>query len=338
MKEPSYYLDFIRVLACLMVIAMHSPIPHTSAAENPLSGLLSYFTAPCIGLFFMVSGALLLPISVETSEFLRKRLKKVFLPTLFWSLFYIVCNVYKGNLDLSGMVVSLLGIPFSAQGNGVLWFMYTMIGLYLLAPIISDWLHKASRKNIEFYLFLWSISLCLPFFRLFLNISYGEENILYNFSGYSGYFLLGFYLNKYVLNPIGRKSCLYWILGVMIVLLPPAACKVFHLNIDFYSLFWYLSVGVALMCVGWFLLIKNISLLSRTNTLTIALAEISKMSFGIYLVHIFIMRDLLWNLSFLQHLPFHYQIPLCTILTFGLSYLFVKLFSKFSFSKHIIGC
>lgn len=60
MKQRDLSLDLIRIMACVMVVLMHSPIPMANANGVLLSSL-SYFTTPCIGLFFMVSGALLLP-------------------------------------------------------------------------------------------------------------------------------------------------------------------------------------------------------------------------------------------------------------------------------------
>ena len=69
LKNRVYELDILRVLACLMVICMHAPYPKEGANGLFLS-TLSYFTAPCIGLFFMVSGALLLPVRTDTKTFL----------------------------------------------------------------------------------------------------------------------------------------------------------------------------------------------------------------------------------------------------------------------------
>lgn len=60
MKQRDLSLDIIRLLACAMVVVMHSPIP-TDSANGIILSTISYLTTPCIGLFFMVSGALLLP-------------------------------------------------------------------------------------------------------------------------------------------------------------------------------------------------------------------------------------------------------------------------------------
>lgn len=51
-------LDVIRILACVMVVLIHSPLPESNADNSLLLVLVSYLAAPCIGLFFMVSGAL----------------------------------------------------------------------------------------------------------------------------------------------------------------------------------------------------------------------------------------------------------------------------------------
>lgn len=339
MKDRSYYLDVIRTLACIMVIVMHSPIPNTKSNNSLILGVISYLTAPCIGLFFMVSGALLLPIKDKTLPFIHKRLSKIIYPTLFWTLFYIICKMLTSNMDEADLLRSILSIPFAAQGNGILWFMYALTGLYLIAPILSSWLEKADKETITLYLVFWFITLCYPFLHLVLSIPDGEENMLFYFSGYGGYFLMGYYLKNYNFT---LKRSLNWyllvVIGLLIILVPPILCKIYHWDIDFYSLFWYLSLGVVVMCIGWFVTLQKLPFIQNRNNVTIIFADISKMSFGIYFIHIFIMRYILWNWDVLQALPYMLQIPLCTILTFGLSYMIIKGMSKLPFSKYIIGC
>lgn len=60
MKHRDFSLDLIRILACLMVVLTHSPLPSADEHSVLLAGV-SLFTIPCNALFFMVSGALLLP-------------------------------------------------------------------------------------------------------------------------------------------------------------------------------------------------------------------------------------------------------------------------------------
>ena len=138
------YLDIIRILACCMIVLMHSPHPNAGISGVILTPI-SFLTAPGIGLFFMVSGALLLPINESTNKFLKKRLTKVLWPTIFWSLFYLLIKYVYKETTSDDIIHSIISMPFSPQGHGIMWFMYTLIGLYLISPLISPWLEKASR-------------------------------------------------------------------------------------------------------------------------------------------------------------------------------------------------
>ena len=116
MPKQNLHISLLRILACLMVIFMHAPLP-TGHANGLFLSTLSYFTAPCIGLFFIVSGSLLLPIKTDAMSFIKKRLGKVVLPTLCWSIFYIVANFIKG--DEGSLMKELISI-LSSKGTKVL--------------------------------------------------------------------------------------------------------------------------------------------------------------------------------------------------------------------------
>lgn len=61
MKQRIVSYDILRVLACLMVVFMHSPMPSEKAISIFNFGI-SYFTSPCVPMFFAISGALILPV------------------------------------------------------------------------------------------------------------------------------------------------------------------------------------------------------------------------------------------------------------------------------------
>ena len=138
-SQRIFYLDIIRIIACIFVILMHSPMQ--GIGNRLILSSVSFFTAPCIGLFFMVSGALLLQTTLTTREFLKRRLGKIIFPVLFWTLFYICIRYFTSSVTLNDVLISVLSVPFSAQGNGIMWFMYVLIGLYLITPILSAWLN-----------------------------------------------------------------------------------------------------------------------------------------------------------------------------------------------------
>lgn len=330
-RERVPYLDVLRVLACLMVITMHAPKPNIGTSPFVLSSI-SLLMAPCIGLFFMVSGALLLPAKQPMKEFYKRRLGKIVIPTLVWTAFYLALRWIKQDISTAELFRCAISIPFSAQGHGFLWFMYTLTGLYLIAPIMSPWLEKASRKEIEFVLLLWGITLCYPLIKPIVAINESPTGILYSFSGYAGYFLLGYYLHRY--RP--RISTRYLILLVSIPVAIAVFFKLRRIPVDFYSVFWYLSILVVMIALAIFVLAQSAcDRIELKNKRLLVLT--SNLSFGIYLSHILFMRNIIWRIPCIDQFGGIIQILITIGLTFILSFFFSLLVSWFKFGCYIIG-
>lgn len=275
-------LDILRILACLMIVCMHAPMPTVS--ENGLFlSALSYLTAPGVGLFFMLSGALLLPIKTDVKSFFR-RVVKIVLPLLFWTGTYLCLRFGLQREPITWRTI--LSVPFSAQGNPAFWFLYTLFGLYLIAPILSRWVENASCREIEFYLLLWTVSLCYPLLRLVVDINSTTTGVLYYLSGYVGYFILGYYLRSYP----ERLSLWALALFAIIAYIAPVFCKVTGLAVDFYSVFWYLSIFVAVLCVFLWKLVSSFVSRQKTQISSPFIASLSKLTFGVYLIHYYIIR------------------------------------------------
>lgn len=329
MKRRIVYLDILRCLACLMVILMHTPKPY-SASGWVLSGI-SLLTAPCIGLFFMVSGALLLPVSISTNEFLKHRLTKIAIPALIWTLIEVVINAIANQSFYEGLR-SVLSIPFSVQGNPTLWFVHAIIGLYLVAPIISPWLLKASKREIELFLLLWGVTLCFPFIRSFVAVDQSTSGVLYYFAGYLGYFVFGYYLHNHVERLNGVL-----LVGLFVVPLCCAAiCKLSNFRVDFYDWFWYQSILVTMMCMAIFMQTKLWFGKTTINPLFRKyLTDFTNCTFGIYLFHFFVVRRVLWkfNLNLLSDGGIVETFVLATII----SYLLVHLISRLPKSEYLVG-
>ena len=109
-----------------------------------------------------------------------------------------------------------------------------------------------------------------------------------------------------------------------------------NVEVDFYSLFWYLSVTVALQCVVWWSVVTR--LMREFSKLPNLVVQLSKLSFGIYLVHILVMRNVLWQISWMQNMNGIVQIFVCTILTFIISAAVSWCLSKIPYVRAIIGC
>ena len=325
--KRDYHLDLVRICAMFLIVLMHSPIPN-SASGIIMSGV-SYATMPGIGLFFMVSGALLLNNDMSQWAFMKKRFSKILWPTMFWTLFYLLIDFITNATTINHITKAFFNIPFAAQGNGVLWFMYTLAGLYLLTPILSKWLKSATKHEIEFYLLVWVATLSYPYLSLLgLNVNESQSGILYYFSGYAGYYLLGFYMKQYY-----RYKNWHFMAAILVGLLTPIIILVLCIEFDFSSLFGYLTIPIACLAFVYWLISQKVNISSERKLLT----KTSSLCFGIYLIHIFVMRDIIWNLPIINSLTGLISIIIIALITFIASWIICFIINKLSFSKYIIG-
>lgn len=332
MKERNYNFDLLRIAACIMIIAMHAPAPTDSPNAMFLSSV-SYFTEPGLCIFFVLSGALLLPVMTDTFTFLKKRLGRIVMPTVVFSLFYLLLGYIEGN-DID-WIKSMVSIPFCPQGHGILWFMYTLIGLYLLSPIISKWLINVSKRELEFYLCLWVIAQCYPIIGLFAQVQTNETGILYYFSGYVGYFLLGYYLKTYPEVITIRRL----VIPALIAVFAPIMCKLYHVEVNFFVLFYYTSIFVSILTIVMYKIftLKKFSII-KGSKLERLITKISGLSFGIYLIHIAIMRNWLWKQDWILGINNYYlQWFVIVLLTFTISCAISYVISMLPFGNYIIG-
>ena len=122
-----------------------------------------------------------------------------------------------------------------------------------------------------------------------------------------------------------------------VAILAPIICKIAQINVNFYEVFWYLSIFVVIQCVFWFQTINKLQL-KVSNQVGMILTHISNLSFGIYLIHIFIMRYILWEWDFIKNIDsYFFQTSIIAILTFIITTAFSHLISLLPFSIHIIG-
>lgn len=327
MKERIIAYDYIRIVAMLLVVSCHC-FGDISAASGEVISILSYLEAPCNGLFFAVSGALLLPVNTppcDTGSFLKKRLRKIVVPTLVWSIIYLLLS---GDFDL----LSIGSIPFAAQGASVLWFMYTLAGLYLIAPIVSPWLENADKKALILYLSLWTISLCYPIFQNWFVINKTMTGMLYYISGYIGYFILGYYIKRY---GIKFKSALILYISTFIVMV---TVKMYAADIRLYDDFWYLSIFCAVSVVFYWKVIELISTcIILTDSAKHCLITVSNLIFGVYFVHYGIVEYVIPHIVNFNTMPYLVGYAIRIAIAFGGALILCYIISYIPFSNYIIG-
>ena len=322
--------DLLRILACLMVLTMHAQ-PTVSNPNGIVLSVSSYATAPCIGLFFMISGALRLsrPIS-SYRQFFVGIIHKIIYPVLLWNLLYGIISTIT--LEKSWLEWSTYHFLFELN-NPTLWFIFPLLGLYLLTPILQSWVHSSNRIHQQYYLILWGITLCLPWFKDYIPIEEGPRSAFYYFSGYIGYFLLGYYIHHYSAN-LTRYS----LIAIFLAWLIPTIIKVTNIQINFYETFWYLSIFVAFHCIFWMQLANHSTIVKKMMQYQPIVQRLSQLTFGVYLVHwLFIVFIRSYLSVHTTGTPFIFVYLGATIFSLIGSFLLSYLLSKFRRLRFIIG-
>ena len=331
-KEREYWIDAIRTFACLCVIMTHAPIPSTGGGRIavPIYNFIAIGGASI--LFFMVSGALILYKQQEFVPFMKKRLSRIVLPMVIWTIISLFVAYMEGKIRLEEIWDKVIMIPFIPQ-VGTYWFIYVIFGIYLLTPIISTWLTNTRKREVEYALCVWGLTLLLPFLENtpFNHMISYTGGYLYYFYGYLWFAILGFYLRKYI--NIKKHKSRWMIVPVGTIAIVFA---IYPTNIIPHDILQNrMAIHVVLMAVCYFLIIKHLHLPQKIKLFVYTFAQ---HSFGIYLIHILVMRSILWPLLEPLQINHIIAIPLITLLTASISFLIVWAIGKIvPYSKYIVG-
>lgn len=195
----SAFIDWLRALAILMVITVHTwSLAHIDAEAFPvLAAVYHLFYRWGVPLFVMLSGALQLSSpqgSLRT--FYTKRFKRILIPFLIWStmVYALSCMVGK-YADIHSVGQALLSfIPYMLTNriNEAYWFIALIVVLYAITPFLQRALQPCSRKQLIGLCACWLCYVALKqFFPSFYLLQYTSK-----LTYYLGYYVLGYLLYR----------------------------------------------------------------------------------------------------------------------------------------------
>lgn len=345
-------LDLLRVLAIYMVVQIHSgefeyiakdgTVLHTPGAWAV--GWTNSLLRASVPLFVMITGFFLFPVGDERT-FFRKRFTRVLVPFVVWCAVYALFFWLQGATTLQTALLNIAKIPVNYGTDvGHLWFVYMLLGVYLIAPVFSPWVVTAGRRSMELYLLLWGATLLLPYIHLYFPEVWGEcywnstPTLLY-FSGFMGYAVLAAYIKRFWMAPSSRVNVVA--LGMVVVGYAVTAGGFLHRlplerEVRSLELTWNFStLNVALMAAGLFLLVRNLRP-STGGGVWRVIDDMSRMSYGMYLAHIIVLGAVHARVAPLVGNAF-VRVPLTAVITFALTYAGVKLLSLLPRSRYLVG-
>ncbi|MDE7473018.1 MAG: acyltransferase [Muribaculaceae bacterium] len=357
------FLDFVRVFACFLVMLVHASEnfyggPDSTDMAGATSLLMSEsdrlwvsiydgFSRMSVPLFIIVSAFLLVPMREDETmaTFYRKRFLRVVPPMFCFMVLYSLLPLLWGQTDTTTATTDmsrlLLNFPTLA---GHLWFMYPLLGLYLFIPMISPWLRKASVGEERFFIGLFVLSTCMPYLNRWCGELWGqcfwnEFHMLWYFSGYLGYLVIAHYIRfRLTWNNARRLSvgaimlavgAVWTILSFYIQAVPGQLLVTPELEIG-----WsFCTLNVVILTTGAFLMFSCIG----NSHEPAAIEDCSRMSYGMYLMHIFWLGMWVGIFKGQFELPTVAAIPAIAVSTFITCYVCTKILSYVPGSSWFLG-
>lgn len=332
----------LRSFAIFMVVVIHVTAGYVTYADAEpefygaslwwVANIMDSYSRWSVPVFVMLSGMFLLKSDASALEFYKRRMSRILIPVVFWSIFYIIWTIVKsyfnGNV-ISGIIdaikYTILGKPYYHM-----WFLYMIPFLYFISPFLSKILNNSNRNEIiTITAFSCIISIMATAFT-FLMMKDGAKTppsfFATTFLSYIGYFLLGAIIPHIKETSVRYASLLLFI----------ASCSITALLAFKYgrSYFYdYISINVFISSVSIFIFFSTLK--EKESNISKMLATLT---LGVYLVHPLILEvsAYAWRHIFNMSV-FSISYVLCLIAIVYIVSLFISLvFSKIPYLRKTI--
>ncbi len=217
MREKN--LDLLRVIATIMVVLNHVATSFvTSNTNNPdisftIGNLFNSTSRTAVPIFVMLSGAFILDDdrNKEYRYFYKKVYRKILIPLIIWSIAYFTYSmIYEVAKELNHEEGVSYTSPLLNWLNGQpyyhLWYMYMILGLYLISPLLIRLREDIGEKM--------TLKLGVILIPVGMIITYTSDLFwIISFVKYLGYFILGYSLRKYY--SINKTKLLPFLVGTI---------------------------------------------------------------------------------------------------------------------------
>ena len=347
------YPDLLRIIATCAVIILHlcgrwwDVIPINTIQWQ----IINAFDASvrwAVPVFVMISGMFFLnPEKEVTSGKLIKHIKRIVIALIVWGLFYqVFFNILsKIILHHEALSINMIFACFQSFLFGPpwyhLWFLYMIIGLYILIPVYRIFTKNANEKHLRYIIIIFFIfGLVLPFIKKVLLQIDSAYNINFEVSeliNYTGYFNEGYYLSKYSFTK--KTRIILYVSGLLSLLITIIiSAYLTKKNQEVNSLlFGNLLPTTMLEAFSIFILIKEIMNKKELPVkITKVICNVSTCTFGIYLIHDFI-RTLFEKIGvtavFINPII---AIPISCLLVFLSSFIIVYILKRIPIIKKLV--
>jgi len=338
-KNRLIHFDLLRIIAAFSVVMLHCaaqfwytiPVTQTEwKIANCYDGLFRFG----VPIFVMISGALFLGRDVDIKRLYKHNILHLLTVYLVWTVAYGLFECRNYSLEENALEIIVFEI---LGGSYHLWFLPMLISIYMLLPVLRVWIRNAEKKLIEYFLVLFIV------FKIgretlwilqktdvvrFLVDLFDDSELMMACS-YIGYFVLGYYI---VHIGIPKK----WHKLIYAAVIPAAVLNIvldnyMSLKVNQPSGLIYDSFGMFTFVIVVALFLFFTEVMSKIRYSDFAgklICEVSKATFGIYVLHIGWI-DVLEEVGFhSMTVPIGVGIPLLAVVVFVICYVCAALLRR----------
>ncbi len=309
-KTRYLYLDLLKIMSAIFVVFNHYSyaIVTDSYVSKVAMTIMFVVCKVAVPIFIMTTGALILGKKTDYKEIFTKRIFRIAVPLIVVSAIY--CFIFSDGLNISniGNFVFSLFMQYDVNYSPYwLWYLYTLIALYIMTPFLQKMLRNFKTKDYKmFFLFfvigLGILNFVVSIFNIFFDISTNFNSGLLNvlFSNIVGLYVFGFYIfNHKITLQVKNTSWIILSLSLIVGLLF-SFYGVYYKGGTFDSTTNWWDLFIILSSCSIFILFKYYFEKIKVCSFVDKLINVcSGSSFGVYLIHP-LLYDYMLNLPFIK--------------------------------------
>ena len=327
-KDKQYYYDALRLLATFAVVLIHTSSSFCDLDNPPSYSNLFFFifyhdiATFAVPVFVMISGALFLSPERDTSYpiLIRKYVKRIVLALVIFGLPMCLMEAVFSHEPIASAFYNLL----VGHSWTHMWYLYMLVCLYMLTPLVKALVKVESRQTVEgVLLVLFLLSSVLPMLK-----GYGVplEGWMLMGTPFIFYYILGFYLGSLEELRLGPAVCL-----LVFLLLPATVLASFFGFLPAHEIA-YADTSVVIGSSALFLLFK------RLNVHWPIATACYPYCFAIYLVHPFFITVArkVFHADLIAYAPSCISVPVASVVLFLLSFVVSWVLRKIPFMQKVV--
>jgi surface polysaccharide O-acyltransferase-like enzyme len=278
----------------------------------------------------MITGVLFLDPKKEITidRMIKKYLFRIILALFVFGVPFAFLEIFFNEnyqFNINQIILSILNL-IQGKSWGYLWYLYMLIGLYLIIPMIRVFVINAPRNTVKYILIiLFVFTSLVPFVETLFQIKFAfylPINSIFLF-----YLILGYYLDYYKISLKNKTIAFIIIVYILYDIIIALFYHSVFIYIDYMDLVNYYSPVVVMVSVAIF------SFVRQKGTSNKICDFLSPLTFGIYMIHMLFINFIY---KFLEIIPEKFPVILVVFLTFFLTTALSILFSYFARKINII--